>query len=106
MSNLCKASLQHAAQSGMTAIGLLKSGKLILRHTSDRGDPMKLHGERHEKPYLVSLTRKLIMMEPRNPLGTRKHLVKDRGDPMSILREEHGLCYSSLETMKQNYNFQ
>ena len=51
----------------MTMLGLLKSGKLILRYTSDRGDPMKLLGERHEKPNLVSLTRKL-MMEPRNPL--------------------------------------
>ena len=43
-------------------------GKLMLRCTSDRGDPMKLLGERHEKFDLVSLTRKLIMMEPRNPL--------------------------------------
>ena len=36
--------------------------------TSDQGDPMKLLGERHEKLNLVSFTRKLIMMEPRNPL--------------------------------------
>ena len=35
-------SLQQATQSGMTTVlGLLKSGKLILRCTSDRGDPMK-----------------------------------------------------------------
>ena len=51
MSNLWKVSLQQATQSGMmTMFGLLKSGKLILRCTSDRGDPMKLLGERHEKP--------------------------------------------------------
>ena len=57
----------QATQSGMmTMLGILKSGKLILRCTSDRGDPMKLLGERHEKANLVSLTRKLIMMEPRN----------------------------------------
>ena len=43
MSNLWKASLQQATQSGMTtALGLLKSGKLILRHTSDRGDLIKI----------------------------------------------------------------
>ena len=43
MSNLWKASLQQATQSGMmTVLGLLKSGKLILRHTSDRCDLMKL----------------------------------------------------------------
>ena len=36
--------------------------------TSDRGDLRKLLGERHEKFDLVSLTRKPIMMEPRNPL--------------------------------------
>ena len=34
----------------------------------DRGDPMKLLGERHDKLDLVSLTRKHTMMEPRNPL--------------------------------------
>ena len=32
----------------MTMLGLLRSGKLILRCTSDRGDPMKLLGERRE----------------------------------------------------------
>ena len=42
--------------------------KLILRCTSDRGDPMKLLGERHEKFDQVSLTRKPFMMEPRKPL--------------------------------------
>ena len=55
MSNSWKASLQQATQSGMTTVfGLLKSGKLILRCTSDRGDPVKLLGERHEKFDLVS----------------------------------------------------
>ena len=69
MSNSWKASLQQATQSGMmTVLGLLKSGKLILRCTSDRGEPMKLLGERHEKFDLVSLTRNPIMTEPRNPL--------------------------------------
>ena len=69
MSNLWKVSVQQATQSGMmTMLGLLKSGKLTLRCTSDRGDPMQLLGERHEKPNLVSLTRKLSTMEPRNPL--------------------------------------
>ena len=66
---LWKVSPQQATQSGMmTMLGLLKSGKLMLRCTSDRDDPMKLLGERHEKFDLVSLTRKPIMMEPRNPL--------------------------------------
>ena len=46
MSNLWKASLQQATQSGMTtALGLLKSGKLILRHTSDRDDLIKFLGK-------------------------------------------------------------
>ena len=41
MSNSWKASPQQATQSGMmTMLGLLKNGKLILRHTNDRGDPM------------------------------------------------------------------
>ena len=84
-----------------TALGLLKSGKLILRHASDRGDPMSLLGERHENPNLVSLTRKLFTTEPRNPLGTRKHLVTDQDDLITILKKRQDLN-SSLETMKQN----
>ena len=69
MNNLLKAFPQQATQSGMiTMLGLLKSGTLILRCANDRGDPMSLLGERHENPYLVSLTRKLFTTEPRNPL--------------------------------------
>ena len=46
MSNLGKASSQQATQSGMTtALGLLKSGKLILRHVSDRSDLIKFLGK-------------------------------------------------------------
>ena len=61
MSNFWKVFLQQATQSGMmTVLGLLKSGKLIL--------PDETSWRRHEKLNLVSLTRKLIMMEPRNPL--------------------------------------
>ena len=43
----------------------------------------------------------LFTTEPRNPLGTRKHLVTDRGDLISILKKRHGLNNSSFETMKQ-----
>ena len=44
MNNLLKALSQHATQSGMiTKPGLLKSGKLILRCTSDRGNPLTQH---------------------------------------------------------------
>ena len=74
MNILWKASLQQAAQSGMmTVLDLLKSGKLILRHTSDRGDLMKLLGEWYEHFDLVPLTRKLFTTEPRNPLWTRRN---------------------------------
>ena len=98
---------QQATQSGMmTVLGLLKSGKQILRCTSDRSDPMKLLGERHDKFDLVSLTRKLFTTEPRNSLRTRKCLVTDRGDPISILKKRHGLNNSPLETRKQNWNCQ
>ena len=41
MNNLLKVFPQQATQSGMmTILGLLKSGKLILRCANDRGDPM------------------------------------------------------------------
>ena len=50
MSNSWKASLQQATPSGMTTVlGLLKSGKLILRHTSDQGDLIKLLAECYKK---------------------------------------------------------
>ena len=46
MSNLWKASLQQATHSRMmTVLGLLKSGKLVLRHTIDQGDLIKLLGK-------------------------------------------------------------
>ena len=46
MSNSWRASLQQIIQSGMTTVlGLLKSGKLKLRRTNDRGDLIKLLGE-------------------------------------------------------------
>ena len=47
MNNLWKAFPHQATLSGtMSMLGLLKSGKLILRCANDRGDPMKLLRER------------------------------------------------------------
>ena len=64
MSNSWEASLQQATQNGMmTVLGLLKSAKLMLRRTSDRGDPMKLLGGRHEKFDLVSLTNEVMLRD-------------------------------------------
>ena len=69
MNNLLKALSQHDTQSGMiTKLGLLKSGKLILRCTSDRGNPFSLLGERHASLDQVSCTRRPSTMEQRNPL--------------------------------------
>ena len=46
MSNSWKASLEQVIQSGITTVlGLLKSGKLRLRRTIDRGDLIKLLGK-------------------------------------------------------------
>ena len=46
ISNSWKASLQQVIQNGMiTVLGLLKSGKLRLRRTSDRDDLIKLFGK-------------------------------------------------------------
>ena len=102
MSNLWKASLQQATQNWMTTVlGLLKSGKLRPRRTTDRGDLIKFLGEEYEKFDLF--TRKFFSAEPRNPFGTRKHFVKDRGDLISILKKRQDLNNSSLETMKQNW---
>ena len=65
MSNLWKVSLQQATQSGMmTVLGLLKSGKLILRCTSDRG---KLLGATREvRPGFSSRRNRTIRCERGN----------------------------------------
>ena len=50
MSNSWRASLQQMIQNWMmTMLGLLKSGRLRLRHTIDQGDLIKLLGERYKK---------------------------------------------------------
>ena len=76
--------------------------KLILRHTSDWDDLIKFLGKWYEKFDLV--TRKFVSTEPRNPLGTRKHLVTDQVDPISILKKWQDLKISSWEAIKQNWN--
>ena len=86
-----------------TVLGLLKSGKLRPRRTIDQGDLVKLLGEWYEKFDLV--TRKFFSTELRNPKGTKKYFVTDRGDLMiSILRKWQDLKISSWETMEQNWN--
>ena len=66
MSNSWRASLQQNNKNWMmTVFGLLKSGKLRLRHTIDQGDPMKLLGEWYKKFDLI--TRKFFSTETRNP---------------------------------------
>ena len=68
--NSWKVFLQHVAQSGMmTVLGLVKSGKTDteMHERSERPDETSWRATR-EIPTWFSLTRKLSMMEPRNPL--------------------------------------
>ena len=66
MSNSWKASLQQMIQNWMTTVlGLLKSGELRPRRTTDWGDLIKFLWEWYEKFDLV--TRKFFSTEPRNP---------------------------------------
>ena len=65
-----------------TALCHLKSGKLRSRRTIDQDD---------------LITRKFVSTEPRNPLGTRKHLVTDGSDLISILKKRQDINNSSLE---------
>ena len=61
-----KASLQQIIQNWMmTMLGLLKSGKVRLRHTIDQGNLIKLLGVWYNKFDLI--TRKFFSTEPRNP---------------------------------------
>ena len=62
MSNLWKAFPQQATQGGMmTMLGLLKSGKLILRCANDRGDPS--HEETHHDRTAQSVVNEVIPRE-------------------------------------------
>ena len=67
------------------------------------GRPDETSWKMIRKADLVAFMRKFFSTEPRNPLGTRKLLVTDRGDLMSILKKKHGLNNSLLNTMKQNW---
>ena len=61
-----RASLQQLIQNWITTVlGLLKSGKLRLQHTTDQDNLMKLLGEWYNK--FVLITRKFFSTEPRNP---------------------------------------
>ena len=60
MNNSWKASLQQVIQNWMTTVlGLLKSGKLRLRRTTDQGDLIKLLGEWYERFDLI--TREILL---------------------------------------------
>ena len=102
MSNLWKASLQQASQGGMTtALGLLKSGKLILRHTSDRGDLIKFLGKMIRK---VRPGHEEIRLDRTAQSVRNEETPRDRSG--SILKKRQDLNISSLETMKQTWNCQ
>ena len=59
-------SLQQIIQNWiMTVLGLLKSGKVRLRHTIDQGNLIKLLGVWYNK--FVLITEKLFLTEMRNP---------------------------------------
>ena len=72
--------------------------------TYDRfGRPVKTSWGMIEKFDLV--TRTFFSTELRNPQGTKKYFVTDRGDLMiSILKKWQDLKISSRETMEQNWN--
>ena len=68
---------------------------------SERPDKTSWRMVRKVRP----VTRKFFSTEPRNPQGTKKHFVTDRGDLIiSILKKWQDLKISSWETMKQNWN--
>ena len=82
----------------MTMLGLLKSGKLILRCTSDRGDPMKLFGETRE-------IKSGFSHEETYHDGSAQSIVNEaipRERPVRPDVDSQGFNNSSLETMKQN----
>ena len=65
MSNSWRASLQQIIQNWITTVlGLLKSGKLRSRRTTDQVDLIKLLGEWYDKFDLI--TKKFFSTEPRN----------------------------------------
>ena len=101
-----KASLQQATQSGMTtALGLLE-WKTDIEDIRAIGRPDETAWRMARKVRPGFSHEETLHDGPRNPLWTRKYLVTDRDDPILILKKGHDLNNSSLETMKQNLNFQ
>ena len=105
MSNSWKAPLQQATQSGMTTVlGLLKSGKLILRHASDRGDETFWRATREVRP---GFSHEETLHDGTAQSVMNEETPRDRpGRPDINFKKRHGLNNSSLETMKQDWNCQ
>ena len=70
------------------------------------GRPDKISWRMIRKVRLCFSHEEILLDGTANPLGTRKHVVTDRGHLISILKKRHGLNNSLLETMKQNWNCQ
>ena len=66
------------------------------------GRPDVTSWERHENPNQVSLTRKLSMMNPRNPLNEVIPRERSGRPDVDAHKKEQGHSNLSLETMKQN----
>ena len=86
MGNLWKASLQQATQSGMTtALGLLKSGKLKIRHTSDRGELIKTSWKMIRK---VRPGHEEILLDGTAQSVRNEETLRDRSERLDINSQE------------------
>ena len=107
MSNLWKASLQQATQSGMTtALGLLKSGKTDIEtyERSGRPDKMSWRMIRKVRPGHEEIRLDGTAQSVRNEETPRER--SERPDIDSQEEKRQDLNNSSLQTMKQNWNCQ
>ena len=88
----------------MTVLGLLKSGKLRPRLTTDRGDLIKLLGEWYEKFDLVT---RGILLDGTAQSVRNEEVLRDRsGQPGNINSQEvaNSKKNSSWEVIQQNWN--
>ena len=84
--NLCNRHNQFIQKRIMVDLGLLKSGKVELRCTIDRGNLRKFLGIHSKK--LTFIVRNLFSAEMRIPQGTERRFTMERRKPETVNHQE------------------
>ena len=107
MSNLWKASLQQATQKCDDDRAWSSQERKTDIETSERSGRPDEISWRATREIRLGFSHEETLHDGTAQSVVNEVMPRDRpGDPISILKKEHGLNNSSLETMKKNWNCQ